>query len=186
MDRDPTRWLRRGVAIGVLVLGWLFVLWSNKFHITAPVFFVLLGYLAVVATVYNLWRTGAAAVAPENATADAWLAPIGPRGELDKEKKTLLKAIKEAEFDHQMGKLSKVDADDMIRTYRGRAIEVIKELDRLDAGQAETTRDKIEREVRARLELHKASRAKKKDEPAKPAEEPPKPVDEPAKSEATQ
>jgi hypothetical protein len=154
------RWMWRGVAAGVLLLGWLFILWQNKFHITVPVVIIGLGYLAVVAMVTNLWRVGASAVAPEDNSPDAWSRPIGPRGELEKEKKTLLKAIKEAEFDQLMGKLSKTEADEMIRTYRGRAIEVIKEIDRLDAGHADGPREAIKREVQARIALEQ-SRSKK-------------------------
>jgi len=96
---------------------------------------------------------GAAAVAPEDASAEAWARPVGPRDFLEKEKKTLLKAIKEAEFDHQMGKLSQRDADEMIRGYRIRAIEVIKEIDRLGSGAADSVREQILREVRARIQL---------------------------------
>ncbi|HEU4615138.1 MAG TPA: hypothetical protein VFS15_23760 [Kofleriaceae bacterium] len=155
------RWVLRGVAGGTLALGWLFILWQNNFHLTVPVAVIGLGYLAVVATIANLWRVGAAAVAPEDNSPDAWARPVGARVELEKEKKTLLKAIKEAEFDHEMGKLSKADADDLIRTYRARAIEVIKEIDRLDAGQAGSTREQIEREVQARLALD--SKGSKKD-----------------------
>ena len=169
---DPMRWLWRGVVGAALVIGWIFILWQNKFHMTAPTVVICLGYLAVVAGVANLWRVGAAAVAPEDNSPEAWTRPIGPRGELEKEKKTLLKAIKEAEFDHAMGKLSKADADDLIRTYRTRAIEVIKELDRLDAGQAGSARDQIQREVAARLALEKdkpATKAKAEKKAAKAA-----------------
>lgn len=163
IEADPMRWVLRGVAGGTLAFGWLFILWQNNFHLTVPVVVIGLGFLAVVATVANLWRVGAAAVAPEDNSADAWGRPIGARVELEKEKKTLLKAIKEAEFDHEMGKLSKADADDLIRTYRARAIEVIKEIDRLDAGQAGSTREQIEREVQARIALDgKASKKDKK------------------------
>lgn len=147
-----------------LVLGWLFILWQNKFHVTVPVVVIALGYLAVVATVTNLWRVGAAAVASEDESPDSWTRPIGARGELEKEKKTLLKAIKEAEFDQAMGKLSKADADDLIRMYRARAIEVIKEIDRIDAGQAGSTREQIQREVQARLAID--SKPSKKDKRA--------------------
>jgi hypothetical protein len=154
-DADPMRWVWRGVAGATLVLGWLFILWQNNFYLTAPVVIVALGYLAVVAAIVTLWRVGAAAVAPEDNSVDAWTRPIGARGELEKEKKTLLKAIKEAEFDQAMGKLSKQDADDMIRMYRVRAIEVIKELDRIDAGQDGGAREQIQREVQARLAIEK-------------------------------
>ena len=160
------RWVWRGIALGALLVGWTFILWQNHFHITAPAVFVCLAYLAVVATIYNLWRTGAAAVASGEEEIDStWAKQTGALGELEREKRTLLKAIKEAEFDHQMGKLSKHDVDEMIRVYRARAIEVIKEIDQLGAGAAATPREQIMREVRARIELD--ARANKK--PAEPA-----------------
>lgn len=164
--QDTMRSVRRGVALAVLVIGWVFIAWQNHFHITAPLVFVCLGYLAVIATVYNLWRTGASVVDPSDEDTDStWAQPVGALGELEREKRTLLKAIKEAEFDHQMGKLSQRDADEMIRSYRARAIEVIKEIDRLGAGGAGaggSVRDQILREVRARVELD-AKAARKAD-----------------------
>ena len=150
---DPLRWIKRGIGFGILLLGWLFILWTNRFHVTAPTIFVCIGFLAVELAIWNLFRTGAqAASADEEQDDSTWGRPLGARGELEREKKTLLKAIKEAEFDHEMGKLSKVDADEMIGIYRARAIEVIKELDRL-GGTAGTVREQIEREVKARLEV---------------------------------
>jgi hypothetical protein len=166
------RWVRRGGALGALLVGWLFIAWQNRFHVTAPLVFVCLAYLAVIATVLNLWRTGAAAVAtPEGEADSTWAKPAGALGELEREKRTLLKAIKEAEFDHEMGKLSKHDADAMVVTYRARAIEVIKEIDRLGTGKTGTPREQIMREVRARLELEARSQKKPgKAEPAAKAE----------------
>lgn len=169
-EEDPARWLRRGAIALIILIGWAFIAWQNKLHITAPLAFVCLGYLAVVLTIVNLWRTGAAAMSPEHEGEAAWTRPIGARGELEKEKKTLLKAIKEAEFDLQMGKLSKADADSMILTYRARAIEVIKELERFEeldmknvdpAGRPlakDSVRDQIAREVKARLEISGAAK----------------------------
>ena len=126
---SSTRAVRLALLAVALVVGWLFILWQNRFYLTPAVVFVMLGYFAVVMTIYNLWRTGAAAVAPndEDDGDAAWGLPAGERDDLDKEKRTLLKAIKEAEFDHAMGKLSKRDVDEMIATYRARAIDVIKE-----------------------------------------------------------
>jgi hypothetical protein len=159
---DTMRWVRRGVAIAILVIGWLFIIWQNHFRTTAPTVFVCLGYLAVIATIYNLWRTGAAAVdSSEDGDDSTWAKPAGALGELQREKRTLLKAIKEAEFDRDMGKLSRRDADDMIRGYRARAIEVIKEIDLLGLGAAGTVREQILREVRARVQLDgKAAKAR--------------------------
>ena len=166
---DTMRWVRRGVAIASLVIGWLFILWQNHFHLTAPTMFVCLGHLALIATIYNLWRTGAAAVDSSDEDDDStWAKPAGALGELEREKRTLLKAIKEAEFDRDMGKLSRRDADDMIRGYRARAIEVIKEIDLLGHGGAGTVREQILREVRARVQLDD----KAKGRPAKAEPEP--------------
>lgn len=164
VDKDPqVRDAFRGIKIGtffaVLFVGWLFVLGSNNFHVTAPTVFVCLGYFAILMTVVNLWRTGAAAVAPD--AGEAWARPIGARGALEKEKKTLLKAIKEAEFDLAMGKLSQVDADSLIRDYRARAIEVIKELDH-SSGKALTPAQEIEREVKARIALDAVNKPSKR------------------------
>src|SRR5262245_6365745 len=166
--QERMRWVWRGIALGALLVGWIFISWQNHFRLTAPAVVVCLAYLAVVATVYNLWRTGAAAAATDDEEADStWAKQTGALGELEREKRTLLKAIKEAEFDHQMGKLSKQDVDEMIRVYRARAIEVIKEIDQLGAGAAATPREQIMREVRARIELD--AKAHKKAEPAKAA-----------------
>ena len=160
---NDLRLVAGALVLGALVIGWFFILWQNKFHATAPVMMLCLGYLAVVATIANLWRVGAAAVAPEDATAEAWSRPLGERDELEKEKKTLLKAIKEAEFDLAMGKLSKVDADQLITMYRTRAIAVIKEIERLDGiAAAADTRGQIEREIAARLALEGANKKKNK------------------------
>jgi hypothetical protein len=141
-----------------------------------------------VMTTYNLWRTGVAAVAiNEEDDGDAsWGKPVGEREELEKEKRTLLKAIKEAEFDHAMGKLSKRDVDEMIATYRARAIEVIKEIERLDAGEAGTVKERIEREVKARLELVGKADAKVKKANAKKDKDGKVEKAEAAKPEATE
>lgn len=161
------RWVWRGITGVTLVIGWVFILNQNNFHVDPPLVVVMLAYLAAILTVTNLWRVGTSAVA-QDAADDTWDRPLGERGELDKEKKTLLKSIKEAEFDLAMGKLSKADAEQLIQMYRARAIEVIKELDRLDvadaaAGAQETPRQKIEREVAARILIEdKKAKAKAK------------------------
>jgi hypothetical protein len=150
---DPSVQRAKLAVFGFVVLGgWAFILAANKFHVTAPVVFVCLGYLALLLTVVNLWRTGAAAAGPASDD-EGWGRPMGARGELEKEKRTLLKGIKEAEFDAAMGKLSKADADSLVRDYRARAIDVIKELDSLSADSAMSIRDQIALEVRARIAL---------------------------------
>lgn len=162
------RWVWRGSALALLAIGWFFIAFVNNFHISPAVVFIGLGYLAAIATVWNLWKTGASAVAAneEDAGEADWGRPIGPRGELEREKRTLLKAIKEAEFDHLMGKLSDADAEKMIQNYRARAIQVIRELE--EPGMRGTIRDAIEREVRVRLEVesHRKGKPKRKSKKA--------------------
>lgn len=51
------------------------------------------------------------------------------QAELRDEKRRLLRAIKELEFDFGMGKLSQIDHDTVIATYRLRAIEVMRALE---------------------------------------------------------
>jgi len=77
-SQDTIRWVRRGVAIAALCLGWIFIAWQNRFHISAPVVFVCLAYLAVVAAIYNLWRTGVSAVDNADDGVDStWAKPAG-------------------------------------------------------------------------------------------------------------
>lgn len=178
--QDPLRMIRIGGFLLALIGGWVFILAQNRFDPTPPVVFVCLGYLALLSAIYALWRTGVV-VADENedymdSTVER---PVGALGELEREKKSLLKAIKETEFDREMGKLSKADADQMIKVYRARAIEVIKELELVANPSAEgagTVREQIAREVKARLELAEKTKqaeieakAAKKKQKAKPA-----------------
>lgn len=149
-----------GALLTTLCVGWVFILWANNFHITAAVAIVCIGYLAIVATIFNLWRTGAA-VAVDDTVQGAWDRPIGRDAELEKEKRTLLKAIKEAEFDFAMGKLSQHDSEALIQVYRARAIEIIKALDRQNAGLAMSPRDQIRSEVNARIALAERVKAAK-------------------------
>ncbi|HLL22450.1 MAG TPA: hypothetical protein VK427_09980 [Kofleriaceae bacterium] len=171
---DSLRWVRRLSVLAVLLIGWAFILATNNLHITPSVVFACLGYFAAVAAIYTLYRTGATAVTANDEEDDdqSWGRPLGALGELEREKRTLLKAIKEAEFDQQMGKLSKADADGMIAIYRARAIEVIKEIEIQSStgGKVGSVRDRILREARARIQIETKAEdtalAKKKDKKA--------------------
>lgn len=170
---DPWRTAKRVAAFCIWLLAVVFILWANHFHPTASAVFLCIGFTAVELAVINLFRTGARAVGGGMSSSDlddsTWGRPVGARAELEREKKSLLKAIKEAEFDREMGKLSKADSDEMIGLYRARAIEVIKELDRL-GGDTGTVREQIEREVKARLELEGRGKAKAKAEKKRKAD----------------
>jgi hypothetical protein len=149
-------WVRRVAAVAAIVIGWAFIAWHNHFYLTPAVVILALGWAASISTLYFLWRVGAAGGDTAATREDWWLA-IGQQEELEREKRALLKTIREIEFDQQTGKLSPHDAQEMIQVVRVRAIEVMKALDAVEQGGG--ARAEIEREVRARLEIEKARKA---------------------------
>lgn len=70
---------------------------------------------------------------------------------LEREKMLVLRSIKELEFDHAMGKLSKKDFDEMAGRLRTRALSLMRQLELDPAGYKST----IERELEGRLETAK-------------------------------
>lgn len=80
---------------------------------------------------------------------DAAPEPMGgrQRGALEREKRLVLRSIKELEFDRAMGKLSARDFDEMSARLRSRAIALMKQLD----ADGSPYRTMIERELTARL-----------------------------------
>ncbi len=55
--------------------------------------------------------------------------------ELEVKKENAYAAIRELEFDFNMGKLSKADFDSLKRQYRADAVRLIEELDQLESGR---------------------------------------------------
>lgn len=149
-DSNP-RYSRRWVLAigGVMVLaGWVMILMLNRWYFTTAVFFLFTAWVGLVLTAWYLSQAGWTA-AEEDEGDDFWK-PIGRRAELEREKRSLLKAIKEIEFDHQMGKMSDEDAEELTRFYRGRAIEVIKALE-TGGAEADSVAGEIDRDLKARL-----------------------------------
>lgn len=169
------------IAAGALVAaGWLLILAINRWHLGAPAVFLCLGWLSIVAAGRLLWVAAVRAGTEQEGVVDE-VEPIDRSRlvELEREKRTLLKAIKEVEFDRELGKMSEEDASEIVRVYRARAIEILKVLDGAaadgDGAVAAPAPDEpldqlIEREVRARLALAGVkSRARKPE--ARPADE---------------
>ena len=148
----PT-WVGPVVTLLVFAPGVLYVLSVNRWHLTAPVVMLLLCWAAVVTLGYHLTRMATIAADPRELEAPV----TGSRDDLEREKRKLVKAIKEVEFDRECGKMSEADATALIATYRLRAIAILKELERLDVDQAGSPRARVEADLRARLELEKAA-----------------------------
>lgn len=173
------------LAAGTLVVaGWILILAINRWHLGAPQVFLCLGWLSIVAAGRLLWMSAMRA-GNELEGLPEELEPMDGMGagDLEREKRALLKAIKEVEFDRELGKMSDEDADEIVRVYRARAIEILK---LLDGGAAERPLDTsepidqvIEREVRARLALAGVKARVKGPAAGKPPEgKPEAPVDE--------
>ncbi|MEZ4399930.1 MAG: hypothetical protein R3B06_07915 [Kofleriaceae bacterium] len=153
----PARRFGWFVALALLPPGWLFIAHAHRWHVSPSVVVLCLGWTALIGGGYALVRASNAVV--EDVSED-WFVVGGSRGELEREKKSLIRAIKEIEFDRDTGKVSAADAQAMIATYRARAIEVIKVL---DAPPQASPRDRILAEIQARAKLAKvAAKAQQK------------------------
>jgi hypothetical protein len=159
LDKGTARLLARTFFVLLLAGGWLGILSINRWHIGPPVVFLWAGWLGVLLTARYLWVAGMSAAYDDESGIDEeeFWRPVGAEDELLREKRSLLKAIKEIEFDREMGKLSDKDAAELTRFYRMRAIELIKALESKDQGGELSIEDKIEREVKARLSVASAS-----------------------------
>lgn len=71
----------------------------------------------------------AQALVREPAARETTVATGRRRKELEREKQALVKALKELEFDHKMGKVSDKDFAEISGTYRARAVRVMRQLE---------------------------------------------------------
>ena len=136
------------VKLGLLFPGWFLVLAANRWHLGVPTVALMVGWFCIVWTSWYLW---AAASHSKSSDDDEFFRPLGRREQLLDEKKSLLKAIKEIEFDREMRKMSPQDAKQLTQYYRARAIEVIKMLE--TQGDPSSVEAQIDGEVHARLKV---------------------------------
>jgi hypothetical protein len=146
-------------AAAVVPPGWFFILRVVRWHLTPSAVMLMICWVAIVTVGYFAIRMALSATSADDA---AWFASRGQREELEREKRSLLKAIKEIEFDRETGKISEADAAQLTQVYRARAIEVLKAIEAA-AGSATTVREQILAEVRARKTVDaKVKQAKRK------------------------
>lgn len=94
-----------------------------------PVFFIVLASAALLAALAALFASLRASLG--GAGDEATWAGAGPdRGALEDEKNALLRALKDLEYEHEVGKIDDDDYARLERAYRARAKEVLGELDR--------------------------------------------------------
>jgi hypothetical protein len=116
-----------------------------------PFVMTSLGGLTLVLTAFALWRVVDPLTRDEvRATAER-RAPHRIR-ELEREKQTVLKAIKEIELDYQMKKIGETDYRELVERYRTRALRVMGEL-----AAGDDYRALIERELKDRMAVIRAT-----------------------------
>jgi hypothetical protein len=117
-------------------------------YVDAAAVFLVLATCALAWVGWLLFRS-ARALTSEPAAADTARATGRRRKELEREKQMLLKALKELEFDHEMGKVSDADYREISGQYRARATRVLRALDQNDGSV--DYRAEVERDVQSRV-----------------------------------
>gem|GEM_PF-2026360 len=110
------------VVLAILVLGF-------GARLDAPTIALAVVAAALVYALGQLYAMVWALSRPDRVAQVGQAAGTFTQAELRDEKRRLLRAIKELEFDFGMGKLSKGDFDTVIATYRLRAIEVMRAIE---------------------------------------------------------
>jgi hypothetical protein len=151
--------VRRFYPLAVFVVAVGIGTWTLMAGGREPVAFLMLATVTLGWVVWLVFRAAESLVKPLENT-DGIVATGRRRKELEREKQSLLKAIKELEFDHEMGKVSERDFADIGQQYRGRAIRVLRQLD--EGGQ----------EYEALIAKDVAARLKKDGVAPKPVEKP--------------
>jgi hypothetical protein len=144
--RPFSRYVPVGLVAVVLVAWAVFLALGLRAHLGLSAVMLFLTGAALLWSILWLYRSLAALAVDPPATQVTRLGGAARR-ELEHDKRNLLKAIKELEFDRSMGKLSDADFHDVAARYRASAMAVLR---RLDEG-AVTYRTLIEREVQRRL-----------------------------------
>lgn len=125
--RLSSPWLRGALMAlvgGILIVG----LVAGGARLEAPTVGLGLAAVALLFALRRLYALAAALAGPESA-APATGAGFRSHAELRDEKRRLLRALKELDFDHGMGKLSQADYEAVAAIYKMRAIEVMRALE---------------------------------------------------------
>ncbi len=143
------------VAAGSVAVFAAVVLWFYNWRPTVGAVVLGVGWIALVGAAVLLLQSALSFdLARQTDVAEAM--SDRRRLELEREKKLLLKAIKEIEFDQGMGKIDDAEATGTIDRYRQRAVEIMKLLDvqRVGGEAGEDARRyeaEVEKEVARRL-----------------------------------
>jgi len=157
------------IAALALLAGWGFIGYVNYYSFSPAVVVMDLGWFAVVLTGYYFFSTMKNLGLKDGGEIEL----ANPREvELRREKAALVSAIKDVEFDYNLGKLSAEDAALLTRAYRRQAIIVLKAMECFhygdevegedgecneDSTEEESVENRIERDIRVNKELFAAT-----------------------------
>lgn len=154
-------WLLLGVSLLAAVLVIVGLHFGVGVEIDAPTLALAVACIVLIGTLRAMWGVVVALSRPavESYLGDdqAELAHTN-LAELREDKRRILRAIKELEFDHAMGKLSDEDFREVGDRYRLRAIEVLRKLDSGD-------------ELHPQLQAHLDALGLKLDQPEPPQQQ---------------
>jgi hypothetical protein len=146
--------MRKKLLLGGIVAVLAFTIVSlivYDFRPTAGTVFLSIGWISILGTGYLLVRAASSfdlRVGSVDGGGGIGDLTTGRRSELEREKKLLVKAIKEAEFDRDSGKLESAEANESIARYRARAVEILR---LLDEGPSRQYEGLVEKELARRL-----------------------------------
>lgn len=139
--------LLAGAALGAALIVLVLLVTVFGARLEAPTVALSAASAALVYALGQLYAMVRALSQPDRVAQVGQAAGSFTQAELRDEKRRLLRAIKELEFDFGMGKLSQVDHDTVIATYRLRAIEVMRALEGGSSLHPELARLLAEREA---------------------------------------
>jgi hypothetical protein len=153
------------IGVGLLTLGVLGYGWATSGRLTAAVIFLALTALSLSWALYLMARAAQALVREPEGEEEV-RATGRRRKELEREKQSLLKALKELAFDYEMGKVSEADYKEIGGNYRSRAVRVLRQLDAKE-GDADY-RALVERELAHRVQARRGAPVAAAPKPGRP------------------
>ncbi len=118
-----------GAIVLTFIVGAVCVLFYYQGRINASPIILVIGWAAVVVSCYFIGKSLWFYAMHDERGLDLNPQYQGRHADLLREKKAVLRAIKDTEFDCDMGKISQEDAEAIIMVYRKRAIEVLRALE---------------------------------------------------------
>lgn len=155
MSYSSRTYWRMWLPVGAAFAGVVYVFYVHHWNLRASTVFASLAWLSLIAALCAGWYMGISDHVPGRRT-------MTNRTALEAEKRTILRALKELEFDHGLGKTSTDDYAQLAAPYRARMMEIYRGLDALsDPSMSSNARTSMETEIE-RIKTQFAGQGKRK------------------------